>query len=412
VRILLVHDKDVRLSESGASDTGRARGGVQQYLVNLVKGLTSRGHSVSMVRFCPDPGAGLERGRYYELKSSSIRPSRRTLDALKSIVKTESPDVVHLHSVFYAMNPSMVDWIRNAKPLVYTLHEFSPVCFWNTKVHVSGQLCDFPVGVGCLTRRCYRLGARASVLQDVVRIVADPRHLAAYRKLPRMIVPSRYLARQLVLNGFHAERIEVVVNPSRYEAIGNPDTLDRHVRILFVGRLVAEKGLLHFFDALRLLRTPSWEAVIVGDGPLESYARECANEAAFRGRVRLTGALNGTRLQDEYRAATVVVVPSMAPESFGLAGVEGMAFGKPVVGFDAGGISEWLEHEATGLMTRRGDVPALAKDIDRVLGDRDLRFRLASNGLERVRTRFNSDAHVDKIVTIYESQIAAMRARP
>ncbi len=408
MRVLLAHGTTVRLSESGVWDTGRERGGAQQYLLNLVAGLTSRGHGVCMVRFSADPDAGIEGGPYYELKSSSIRPSRRSLDAFKSIVETENPDVVHLHSVFYAMNPSTIDWIRSAMPLVYTLHEVSPICFWNTKVHVSGELCDFPVGVGCVTRRCYRLGARAGVLQDIARVVADPRHLAAYRRLPRMIVPSRYLARQLVLNGFRAERIEVVVNPSRYPAIENPDTQDARGRILFVGRLTAEKGLPHFFDALRLLQSQSWEAVIVGEGPLESFARERANEAALRGRVRLTGALDGARLQDEYRAATVVVVPSIAPESFGLAGVEAMAFGKPVVGFDAGGISEWLEHDATGLLTARGDDPALAKNIDRVLGDPDLRFRLACNGLERVRTRFNSDAHVDRVVTIYESQIAAM----
>ncbi|MFO0730632.1 MAG: glycosyltransferase [Nitrospiraceae bacterium] len=127
--------------------------------------------------------------------------------------------------------------------------------------------------------------------------------------------------------------------------------------MLFVGRLSAEKGIEVFLDALPLLRAQSWRAVVIGEGPLEAPAKQRVVQEGLADRVRFAGWLSGADLDREYERAAVLAVPSTVKEAFGLVGIEAMAFGKPVVAFDAGGIREWLQDGKTGYLVRQGIRP-------------------------------------------------------
>src|SRR5256885_15766713 len=136
-------------------------------------------------------------------------------------------------------------------------------------------------------------------------------------------------------------------------------------RLLFVGRLNAQKGVDHLLYALSEMKTKA-SLDIVGDGPDREDLVRLARDLGLTPRVRWHGQVPQTRLPDLYRQAAAVVVPSV-DEGLGLSAVEALLCETPVVAFDSGGLRDVIQHEKTGLLVQPGDRAALAKTLDNLL---------------------------------------------
>ena len=97
----------------------------------------------------------------------------------------------------------------------------------------------------------------------------------------------------------------------------------------------------------------------------------------------------------------MLVLPSLWPEPFGLVGPEAMAYGKPVVAFDVGGVREWLVDRVNGLLVPRGDVPSLAAAIAELQMDPQLRARLGEGARLCVKERFDRKVILPRLMAIY-----------
>jgi glycosyltransferase involved in cell wall biosynthesis len=86
-----------------------------------------------------------------------------------------------------------------------------------------------------------------------------------------------------------------------------------------------------------------------------------------------------------------------------MVGIEAMARGRPVVGFAVGGIPDWLEDGVNGLLVPEADTRAMARAIDRLLGDRPLRVSLGEGALACVRKRYRHQAYLEQLMRILES---------
>ncbi|MBU6423912.1 MAG: glycosyltransferase, partial [Chloroflexi bacterium] len=152
---------------------------------------------------------------------------------------------------------------------------------------------------------------------------------------------------------------------------------------LAVGRLVYYKGIDVLLDALAL--APRARLAVVGDGPLRDVLRDQAARLGVTKRVLWLGELSDDDLRGAYSGADVFVLPSTAPtEAFGVAQVEAMAAGLPVVSTRLGtGVERVNVDGATGRLVPPRDPAALAGAIDEILSDETLRARLAAGALER-----------------------------
>ena len=412
MKVLLIHDRKLELPLDGTErPEAHAVGGVEIYLLGLARGLLAQGHQLAEIRFverCDDPEARGGARRGHRVRASGTIPRPLPIRELMELVRREEPDLVHLHSPHYAIHPLALRYLAWCRPTVLTQHDVTPICFKHTKLRRDGRLCDSAVGWRCLAERCYLPGTAAPLLADGARLLNSPLRLRAMRRLTRIIAPSRYLRDELVRNGFAAQQVAVLPNFSVFDRDPTPPPNRR--RILFVGRLAPEKGIGALLSALPLLRTPGWELTVIGSGPLADVVQRAREDCEKNGRIDFLGDVPHRELPAHYRSANIVVVPSLIPESFGLVGVEAMAFGRPVVAFGAGGVVEWLEHERTGLIAEHGDIGQLAAQLDRLLTAPGMQRQFGANGAARVAERFTPAAHIAALIPIYKKAINGFAA--
>ena len=154
---------------------------------------------------------------------------------------------------------------------------------------------------------------------------------------------------------------------------------DGVVRLLSVGSVVPRKGYDVLIAALATLTDLPWRLTVAGDRTrdLDTVAQLDADIARHALGIRITmlGAVAPDRLADLYTEADAFVLASRF-EGYGMAYAEAVAHGLPVIGSNAGAIPDTVPPQA-GLLTAPGDIPALAKALRSLIGDADLRRRLA-----------------------------------
>jgi glycosyltransferase involved in cell wall biosynthesis len=139
--------------------------------------------------------------------------------------------------------------------------------------------------------------------------------------------------------------------------------------------------------ALALLPRPH-RLILAGDGPLRRDLERLADELGVADRVVFLGDQPPAVVAKLLAGAVASVLPSR-DEPFGIAAVEAMAVGTPVVATPVGGLAEIVEHERTGLVVPVDDPSALAAALARLAGDPALRARLGDQGRACARDRFD-----------------------
>lgn len=172
-------------------------------------------------------------------------------------------------------------------------------------------------------------------------------------------------------------------------------------RLLFVGRLNAQKGIELLLRALAVTTTePTLD--VVGDGPDGVRLKALAGELEIAHRVRWIGALPQHELTEYYRAATALVVPSI-DEGLGLVAVEAQLCETPVIAFDSGGLSDVVSNGRTGILIDNVSASALAESIDALLASPDRGAALGAAGRLHALATFAPESVARRYATIYRS---------
>jgi glycosyltransferase involved in cell wall biosynthesis len=261
--------------------------------------------------------------------------SREAVRELSVLIRNEKPDVIHVHNVFPLLSPWVVR-IGHAHgvPIIQTVHNFRHTCL--AGVHVrEGAACFDCVGTTFSTPGIRHACYRDSRTQSVVMATSRAAHRRTWGLVRRYLAVSAFQASELVRLGLPADRVAVKPNPVRDVRVPRPLGRD----VVFVGRLSEDKGL-------RLLLT-TWcrsaaaragrRLVLAGDGPLRSEAERASRTEPS---IVVRGLLDRVSVESVLQESGVLVMPSVAPESFGLVAVEAFAAGRPVIATPAGALAE------------------------------------------------------------------------
>jgi glycosyltransferase involved in cell wall biosynthesis len=172
--------------------------------------------------------------------------------------------------------------------------------------------------------------------------------------------------------------------------------------VLFFGRLVWIKGVLHLVKAIAKLRkeSPDVRLRIAGTGPLLETLRLLVQRMGLSQNVEFLGYLNHNNLIAEIIRSGIVALPSIY-EAGSIAQLEAMACRKPLVAFDYPFAREYIADSSTGMLARPGDADDLADKIRVLMADRKLRDVLAQNAYELTFRGHNWETLADSYKQIY-----------
>lgn len=261
-----------------------------------------------------------------------------------------------------------------------------------------GDGVEVVVTQGTVSNFYGRLAARKASLTVATFVHSDPvadypRQLirAAYgvadrfteSAVTRYLAVSPYLAAHLLDRGVDPDRVQVISTgvttlESVADEICGPETQGETV-IVSVGRLQPVKNYPALVRALSTLTDHRWRLRIYGEGPERTAILLAAAESGVADRVELAGW--EPDLARIMGGANLYVQPSLS-EGFGLAVVEAMAAGVPVVVTPVGNLAHLVEDGVTGLVSAGTDESALAEVLDRALSDVELRNRCAGEALQ------------------------------
>jgi len=176
--------------------------------------------------------------------------------------------------------------------------------------------------------------------------------------------------------------------------------------VLATGRLIYYKG---FETLLESMTEVDGHLVLIGDGPLGSALRSKAQMLGIESRVTFAGEIHQSEIPSWYRAADVFVLSSIArSEAFGIVQLEAMAAGLPVVNtqLDSGVPFVSIDGQ-TGFTVPPLDPRSLARAINALLADRELRERLGRRAKERVNQLFTKARMVDQLRAIYRGVLSS-----
>lgn len=179
-------------------------------------------------------------------------------------------------------------------------------------------------------------------------------------------------------------------------------------RLLYVGRLNAQKGVEHLIAALARMRTPAL-LDIVGDGPDRERLERQAGESGVAGRITWHGALAQEALPPLYRRAAAMVVPSI-DEGLGLVAVEAQLCATPVVAAESGGLPDVVRHEHTGILVPPASPDALAVALDDLLARPDRGRALGEAGRVHALGTFAPESVARRYAMLYRSVLGQASA--
>lgn len=200
------------------------------------------------------------------------------------------------------------------------------------------------------------------------------------------------------------------VNTQVYENIEKQDlksfrskfALPEEKIVLFVGRLVYEKGAHVLINAIpKVLEKSDAKFVIVGSGYMKEQLLNIVRGMGLERKVLFTGFVDDETLLKLQKCADVSVVPSLF-EPFGIVALEAMAAKSPVVVSDTGGLSEIVEHDATGVKVYPNNPDSLAWGITKILLDENYRNRIVENAYKKVQEKYDWDKIAQQTKRIYE----------
>jgi glycosyltransferase involved in cell wall biosynthesis len=218
----------------------------------------------------------------------------------------------------------------------------------------------------------------------------------------RVVVGSEFLASEYRRSG--AKEGQLLVNPLFIEPPERrtPRELPRLPALAFLGRLTTLKGALVLLDAVARASAKLGEVrlLVAGEGPERPSLEATGKRLGVK--VDFLGWLDAKDRDAFLDAATLLVIPSIWPEPFGIVGLEAARLGVPAVAFPVGGIPEWLTGGVNGELAKRpADPDALADALVRALVGAD-HYRALSAGALAVTDRFGEGRHMNLLTEAIE----------
>lgn len=380
----------------------RIVGGIARVVNDLSKRLMKDGHEVTVVTYREGDAPYFEDDKgvkVYRIDNYMIHPNNfidwimqmnfnMVAKVNEIMVKEGSFDVIHAHDwlVAYAAKT-----LKNSYdiPIVSTIH-------------------------------ATEAGRNSGIHDEVQRYINDTEWMLTYES-NEVIVNSNYMKRELQsLFGLPFEKINVAPNGININMFNTVEkdynfrrqyAADHEKIILFIGRLVYEKGVQHLISAMPKILEGYQDAklVIAGKGGMIDELKAQVNSMGIAHKVYFTGYMDAKQVCKMYKCADISVFPSTY-EPFGIVALEAMLAGTPVVVSDIGGLNEIVEHGENGMKSYAGNPNSIADSILSLLYNPELCDHVTKKAKAMVKNEYNWAKIAQDTHFIYQKAICQTMA--
>ncbi len=345
-------------------------GGAGRYLFNLLSSMDNNRFEVVVA--CPCDGELEKQLKSKGIKVFTLEGGESSINLghikkLRQIISREKADIVHTHASFAG--------------------------------RIAGRMSG-----GCkvvMTRHGLGSGKNGLIKRTVTTLVSKlftDRIIAISRAVKISLIDSGVPADMITIihNGIDLSKFDKVEGTLRNELGVAPDT----PIVGIVARLVPEKGYEYainaFYHVLKVY--PLARLVIVGDGPLEESLKNMCVKLGIKDSVIFMGYRQ--KVENLEADFDVFVLPSIS-EGLGLALLEAMALGKPVIATATGGIPEVVKHEVNGVLVPPGNDVCLAERMIEILSDKERAEALGLEAQKTVNEKFDSKTMIEETQKVY-----------
>lgn len=371
----------------------RQPGGEDVCVADQVRLLHERGHAVRL--FEKDnreiDGYGLlQKARLFFATAGNSRSAGE----VARIVAEFKPEVAHVHNTLPLLSPSIYAPLTKAGvKVIQWLHNYRLVCPAGT-LYRDGKACTLCMDEGlahAVKQRCWSQSKMATLA--LTRMLERHRRARTWHEQVDLFVALNHFQRDLLVQAGLVPAEKTIVQPNFCYPPATPRSETQPGEgFVFAGRLTQEKGVLTLARAAAEARAP---LKIFGDGPLRAALAERFPAVQMLGHVPHEQALK------EVAKARAVVVPSEWQEPFGLASIEAMALGKPLIASRVAGSLEIVQDGATGLLFEPGDVGGLAQCLRRLQEEPDFCRKLGAAGRERFEKEYSPEAGYRRLLEMH-----------
>ncbi|MEH2447494.1 MAG: glycosyltransferase family 4 protein [Nostoc sp.] len=330
--------------------------------------------------------------------------SDRVIKSLNNVDQSQFK-LLHIHS------PDLLLQLTGECPTVFSVHNHSFYCPSGTK-YLAGQrtVCDRNFSyLGCTWGKLIDKCGSRRPLRTVRELQKTQNFLDVLKKVKiTFIANSEYVRQELIQNGVPPEQtVTLHCGISVPKTATAPLSLEVHQnhRILFVGRIVSDKGLEWLLKTL-IHTDPQIKLDIAGEGWERPQLEKLANTLKLSNRITWHGWCDPDKINKLYQQCFAVIFPSVWPEPAGLVTLEAYASYRPVIGSAVGGIPEHLRDGETGILVPSNNIQKLADAIHELYTDYQKSRHMGEQGHAFLMKEFTIDGHLKNLRKIYAKTIA------
>ena len=376
----------------------RVVGGISKVVYDLSHKMVKEGNEVTVVTYKEGDNVkyyendkGVE---VYRVDNYMIRPNNfidwimqlnfnMITKANEIINKNGKFDVIHAHDWLVAYSAKSIKESYNI-PLISTIHATES-------------------------------GRNSGIHDETQRYINDSEWMLTYES-SEVIVNSNYMKNEVQrLFGLPYDKINVIPNGVNLQLFSNVNidydfrrqyAMDNEKIILYVGRLVYEKGIQNLIAAMPkvLDRYHDSKLIICGRGGMIDELREQVKYLGIENKVYFAGYCDSKKMQKMYKCADIAVFPSTY-EPFGIVAIESMLSGTPTIVSDVGGLNEIIEHGVTGMKSYAGNANSIADSVLALLFDPKLCANISQNAIKKVKENYNWSKITDSTYYVYQLAI-------
>lgn len=322
--------------------------------------------------------------------------------SISKIIDDEKPDIIHLHALTSAASVHLVRAARDRKiPVVFTYHTPTVTCARGTLLQWGNEVCDGemiprlcaqcnlnqhglakPVSqfFGSIPIRIGKMIGDVGLSGDIwttlrMQELVEARHHATqalFEEVHQIVVMTKWTQDVLIRNQVPAAKIRLVrhgVHEKPASNANSPYRQEDHLKLVYIGRLNPIKGIHILLKALEQitdlpLRLDIYGIVQPGD---EQYLQTIEPLIHNDPRITLNAPVPHTKIMPLLKDYHALVLPSQSLETGPLVMLEALAAGIPVIGSNLGGINEWIQHNANGLLVEPSDVESWKNSLTRLI---------------------------------------------